>query len=287
MKNRLFLSVLLFFFISEISAQFNHPFISDSVSWKVLKYHYPGNSVIQFDIGDTVMRGGKEYYKLNYNTSSHRGIIREDTSFHKVFFYADSKEHVLYDFSVAEKDTFYIKNFGFNVYDSTLVTVTNIDSIMVNTGYRRRIELNPVEPNGIIKYWIDGIGSASGPDGGLIKQVIDLGYTLVCVQKNGRLEYLHPRYNNCDSILASEEELQLQNIDMYPNPVNSLLFIDLGTRFKLVACEIYSLLGELVYAGQHSGQANINCSELESGTYFLMLKDETGNLLRREIIIKE
>jgi len=85
-------------------------------------------------------------------------------------------------------------------------------------------------------------------------------------------------------------DLSENNIQIFPNPTNSLLTITFPLQymndFNLI--EIYNTLGELVYSQKiHSlqNQITINLSDLSEGIYFLEILQK-NKLLQNKIIIK-
>ena len=62
-------------------------------------------------------------------------------------------------------------------------------------------------------------------------------------------------------------------INLYPNPVQSHLFIDTQ---ETQAYQIYSILGVKIIEGRLSVGSSIDCSALTSGVYLLSLTDNEG-----------
>jgi hypothetical protein len=86
-----------------------------------------------------------------------------------------------------------------------------------------------------------------------------------------------------DFSTLSVEDKQLENLTVYPNPVNDILHIRSGEA-TIEKVEIYNLNGQLVKAKSNQIET-INMSNLQSGMYLLKLysndASKTVKLLRR------
>lgn len=82
-----------------------------------------------------------------------------------------------------------------------------------------------------------------------------------------------------------EEDLE-QEIRIYPNPVKDLLTLDLSeTNQTFTEINIFNALGEMVYQQKAiSSITEINTNQLNSGIYFLLLKDNSGTSFSHRII---
>jgi polyhydroxybutyrate depolymerase len=84
------------------------------------------------------------------------------------------------------------------------------------------------------------------------------------------------KYNKCSGVITSG----VSNIDLskkfeiYPNPTNSLLFIKTG-RISSFQFSIINPMGQVIMHERLNGNS-IDVSSLQSGIYFIRLKDEKG-----------
>lgn len=93
----------------------------------------------------------------------------------------------------------------------------------------------------------------------------------------------NPILVNCPSTL-SNENFNLLNAKIYPNPVKDILTISLDTEFTTVA--IYNLIGQQVFTKSiNANQDRIDVSNLQIGTYFV--KVQTNSDSKTFKIIKE
>jgi len=81
------------------------------------------------------------------------------------------------------------------------------------------------------------------------------------------------------------------NVSVYPNPTTDLLTVDVAaTTLSQLVLEITDLQGKTLSSSQYAGISNkigINTAAYASGTYLLLLKNESGKLLGNYKIIKQ
>ncbi|MBE7441191.1 MAG: T9SS type A sorting domain-containing protein [Flavobacteriales bacterium] len=70
------------------------------------------------------------------------------------------------------------------------------------------------------------------------------------------------------------------NFSVYPNPTKGI--VNIGSQQQFV--EVYSIDGKLLLQDFTN---QINIGNYQSGMYFLIIKDQEGNQLYKEKIIKE
>ena len=88
---------------------------------------------------------------------------------------------------------------------------------------------------------------------------------------------------DCDGADATTatHDLSGQKIEVYPNPVTEVLYVD--TDIQNMRFAIYSLDAQLVTGGQLQS-AQIVTESLSSGTYFLILENEEGDRVVDRIV---
>lgn len=102
----------------------------------------------------------------------------------------------------------------------------------------------------------------------------------ITVDNSGNLTTIG--YSGINSISTEIE------VEVFPNPTKELLNINISDlSIKEIDAEIYNITGRMIYMKNYkSNSFQINTSELIKGTYLLKLKDNQGNLLKTEKIIK-
>ena len=82
------------------------------------------------------------------------------------------------------------------------------------------------------------------------------------------------------TIITSVETVVEKNVEMYPNPMNDVLNIDLGDSQSDVV--IFNSLGQVVRRYDNmSGEMQINVEDLKSGMYFVKIGTETTKVIKR------
>ena len=76
-------------------------------------------------------------------------------------------------------------------------------------------------------------------------------------------------------------EINANGFKLYPNPVESNLTID--TDEVITEVSIYSLTGVMVYQSTSVNNNAINVSDLNNGVYFINIKTENGDVMKRFI----
>lgn len=92
-------------------------------------------------------------------------------------------------------------------------------------------------------------------------------------------EFVDAIYNPTSTGILSKAELQ--NIKIYPNPVLNNITIDAPDRYIV---EIYTVIGERIIVSENK---QIDASQWKSGVYFVVIKNENGQTVKSDKIIKK
>ena len=90
-----------------------------------------------------------------------------------------------------------------------------------------------------------------------------------------------------EGVIAIEEITKETSIDVYPNPANDKIFIATELRVKEIA--IYDIYGRLCCRDASNASTstmdtfNVSVQDLENGIYFINIKTDKGNVVRRFI----
>ena len=77
------------------------------------------------------------------------------------------------------------------------------------------------------------------------------------------------------------------NINIYPNPVSNELFVEFKNKQNVII-NIFNSLGQQIYTEKLINyQQSIDMTSLNNGIYLINIKDENGNILLSEKILKE
>ena len=94
--------------------------------------------------------------------------------------------------------------------------------------------------------------------------------------------------SNCSGVGITEVDL-LNEIQVFPNPANDILNIDLTSFNKEVKISIYNSIGSLVKSIDSKTQSNlveIDLSSFTSGVYYVNILSDKGNVTKRVSVIK-
>ena len=84
--------------------------------------------------------------------------------------------------------------------------------------------------------------------------------------------------------IAGEEKIEennFQGINVYPNPVKDMLYVETETEIKeIIVCDVYGR-HQVTKISSHQGDLSIDVSGLNSGVYFVRIKTDSGDIVRR------
>lgn len=87
-----------------------------------------------------------------------------------------------------------------------------------------------------------------------------------------------------DPLLSDIDELSTSAIELYPNPVNSTLFIrEVPTQDFPITVNLYNQLGQKLsdqHFEQQGGELELDCSSIPRGLYFYQILNEENDLLK-------
>ena len=231
---------------------------------------------------------GKEYSQLEYRTepSSVQWTLDEVNAFRevdkKIYLYniVGDYELLIHDFGLTIGDTFLSKNS--DIDPGTLLTVTNVDSLILNNGVaRKRITLN-CESNSTIT-WVKGIGNTVNPLASTIMSCdsVDNELLLCYSEFNQTLYEGDHDYESC-WINTDVEEIPESEIKLYPNPVNDILYIEAKTAINVA--RVYNFQGQLIL--EKIEDSSLELHNLNTGMYFLHIVNSKGQEYSKKIIIE-
>jgi hypothetical protein len=278
------------------------PFPDSNAIWSEIFYpplfsgEYPNYERFALPGEDTIINSNT-YKKLylfydtvfNKNNATYIGGIREDSS--KKFYFTGDKiihdfkpmlefldsnnELLLYNFSLNVGDTF--RDGNLSKYYEFLV-VSEIDTIQVNSAYRKMFYFEPIW---WVK-WIEGIGNIKGllfTSGDLPTNGLD--NDLICFKQNDTILYFNDEYNDCIPLITSikTEKIDCLKIKIYPNPAtNNIVQFEFGDNNRFSTIEIFNCTGVKVNCIHVNNQSNIvySTEKYQPGIYFYSATNQKG-----------
>ena len=101
---------------------------------------------------------------------------------------------------------------------------------------------------------------------------------------------VRPVYEDCNGATVSQEvafcegveEMFVPNVKIYPNPVNDKVYIETEVEIKeIVVYDVYGRIQNLSNSATQQLSNSVDVSNLNSGIYFLKVKTENGNIVKR------
>lgn len=151
--------------------------------------------------------------------------------------------------------------------------MTKVDSVTLNNNeVRKRLQLEMQDnPNWGKQYWIDGIGSNLGMLSHFYYCFVDYNEGFLCFYNDSEL--LYPQ-TPPSCFITSDQEIEQNKIEIYPNPVSDNLSI-ICQGGKLTRFILTDLIGRTVHKGKLKEDENwIQVGHLQNGYYNILLGDE-------------
>lgn len=318
MKNSiLFVFVVLMVLTAKLSiSQQYFPFPIASAMWsencsqfEIYPYpHHEHHTIRYFINGDTLIDSisysklyvyGGATEEVDTTNSSLMGGLRED-SLMQILFYPIPLEYlcyhcnlneiwaefVLYKFGAETGDTIELGGPMNNIPD---YTVGVIDSILVDSKYRKRYEMIPVGIGGTYNHWIEGIGSDLGLFGPSC-QPFEGYMELLCYEDP--VTFFNPGDDGCfiwTYVSINENENQT-GPQISPVPAKAKLYINLSHPTIGMSLRLINSKGQTMKQLQmedSSKEYEINIEDYPSGLYVVVLLNNGQVINTQKVIIAD
>jgi hypothetical protein len=269
---------------------FGQQFISENKQWNVKASGMPLsiNTEIYKFRGDTLV-DGLVYNLLYYSGDStstwhYQGMLREDQN--KVYFIRpNSPERLLYDFNLEIGDNSFTTNF---ICEEIPITVTGIDTIHINGQDRKRWHISVGSSS--LDFWIEGIGSLSGPIHSHYEYCIVCPvWELLCYYENESPVYIMPYQTTCFiRSVGLNEHTGKSVLVIKPNPVKQGSSFTVETTSTPMKISVYNSVGILVENIEPGKDNRIQLStdHLKPGFYFITIVDEANQKTTQKLLIE-
>lgn len=285
--------ILLWILLSGVSGiQAQSPGDIDTLSqWRVSVLSFDGYEFVTYEfkyfISGTVTTDSNEYYKVyrsgysyvnpsepNYFYDVYSGALREQENKWYALNYLND-DVLLYDFTMQLGDTVE----SMTTLGATL-TVIAIDTTMVDGEPKKRFYLDYGGFGNEETYILEDVGASSG----LFEAIIffEVESALYCYAIDYVPLWLNPDSPYCDLSVSIEENENISNTSIYPNPFSTSTTIEFELDGKSnIQITVYNSIGETVYQLEdHFEQGSHKVSwapgHLPEGLYFAVLKSEDG-----------
>ena len=299
------LAFLIIFLNSSKSQQY-YPFQTDTAKWSVTSWvnNYPNGFSYEtnfyFINGDTLFNDltySKIYRNNPYLTnlidtanSTYLGGLREDDNKHVYFKPAtisqifsihcqignnNLDEFLLYRFDITLGEEFYLNDFV-----GETLKVISVDSVLVDTHFRRRLIID-VEPMG--EEWVEGIGAMTSLFGNFCP-MFESGDNLLCYEDPGTF-YFGPynSYGRCTDFIVGQEETLPTDMVLYPDPACNTLCIKNTIVPNITQVNFFDQTGRLVLEISNPKE-NIDVSSLSKGLYIVEITSGNSRIRKKLLI---
>jgi hypothetical protein len=203
-------------------------------------------------------------------------------------------EYVIYDFTLELGEFFTVPTiiveddlcpFGFTNLGlmTTPWEVVNVYTDFIAGTDRKVIEFDS-DGTSIPEIWIEGVGSSRGlmPGGDSFHE----STKLVCFTRNGTTTFFNG-VSSCDNTTLSLGDEYLDQIIIYPNPVQSKSVLQLPKEFEIDEIRIISVSGKIVREVEIDRDYYIiDAMRLRSGFYFYQVLSEGAVIKTDRFIVK-
>lgn len=234
-------------------------------------------------------------YTLQSPTLSFAGGIY-DNGLGQVYYYhpLSGHHHLIYDFDVEVGDTLAVWTFDFNVPNVlplTTLEIGMVDTISIAGEPRKVIGIINTQANqGIVHWWIQGIGGTGGLLSSSGAEPLDFSGGLDCMSASDTLWYSVGPVGvpgGCD-MLSVETLSAAGELHVSPNPTTGRLkFVFKNPLLAKSNCGVYDAMGRLLYERPLPAGATlqeIDLSRFGKGTYLIKLTDPQGVRYERVVL---
>ncbi|HNI44599.1 MAG TPA: T9SS type A sorting domain-containing protein [Chitinophagales bacterium] len=243
---------------------------------------------------DTVFNNTTYQVITSVTSSYDYAYLRENVATQQVFMYTpyDSTETLLFDFSLQTNDVFQSNTWG-TPYSATVI---NTDLItLLDNSTRKRLSLSVILPFSEIAdtvTWVEGIGAISQTP---FSSVDDYGFLNCFHQKNGNslwiAEVTHgfegececplPPQNLINALPTNETKLTVQ---LFPNPINNFLHLQLPNSTSLQVCVINANGQTIAQYPNVQNTLSIDTQRWAAGIYYVLVRDGQKTISQQKIV---
>jgi hypothetical protein len=287
MKQKLFTIGLLIIISLSLTGQ---NFISTNRQWNVRLLSFMSFTTEIYIIqGDSILNSMsyKKIWMTHDSTLSglmYQGLLREENN---VVYYVppNNTEGILYDFNLEVGDTTYVKNMFCGDVELEAV-VTSIDTVEYFGVERNRWYL---ESDGWTEYWLDGIGSLSGPLHSFYPLcIICPVWELLCFHENDELLYILYGEEECFQTSVGIDGLVADaTCKISPNPVRQGQHFEFEPVHDINSIDIYNSAGILVKHLDLSPNQRvfIKTDDMKPGLYLLKAKTRKNKIKTIKLLV--
>lgn len=282
-RTRLLIASLFMLFCT--TTFYGQNMLKEGNQWNVLQTSLfgPDKSTTLFKVyGDTLIND-VSYSKLftsrdtfGVNWALHNEFLREDTT-GKVFMnWGGDDEILVLDFGLQVGEIFIA-----NGYSECNLEVTEIDTVLLNSGEERKRLFLRRNEFGFEYTWIEGIGNTFGPTFNDYC-LLDVSEFLLCFSEGDEIQFPESPTVCFDEFTTSVQNLLPTDLKIFPNPINQVLNIEFSETL-IESYTLVDLLGQEIIKGTLTGGL-IDVSKIPTGTFIILLQARDGSVYSEKLI---
>lgn len=290
MKKITFLILTVVFAINAMNLP-AQSFVSPENQWNVKLNFFQDQSTEIFTIGgDTLIE--ETSYKIlltssdSLETHFYAGAVREQGN--RVYYRPPGvTEGLLYDFNLIPGDTTHIRNIFCGDLDIPVVVLA-LDTVEYFGTSRKRWTVAAIDMR-FTEYWIEGVGSHSGPVYSMFNYCITCPHwELLCYYENEMLQYMMPFSEICYVNTVSIEEQFEEKFVVQPNHFNRGEAVVVQLPPNAHELHLYDIHGRLIRSIVAEGRRSlyIETADLLPGLHLLSLTTRENTLMTRKLICR-
>lgn len=174
--------------------------------------------------------------------------------------------------------------------DGKIIVAGSTDSNFAIVRYKKNGKIDPsFGTNGIVQTNFNGDDQAQSIAIQADKKILVAGVSVAANQVHSGViarynsESANAGFVSIDNINAK----QTLAVKVYPNPVQSVLNIELNKSLSNKTISIYDIKGKLLITKTSDGNTQIDMKQLTAGTYLIKINDASGKLLYNGKVIKQ
>lgn len=319
-RRNILCTIIFLICVQYVCAQLYYPMPTVKSEWKTERCFYLYTAGLYdeytiFSTGEDTLMNLKMYKKL-FKKVHHWPGSANDTTYtdfiggyrennRKVYMLCppltspDTNERLIYDFSpTSVGDTIRSGRVSFNSADTmNKHVVTNIDSVIVDGKYHRRIFLTNLIGNYFQEYWIDGVGSNFGFIYASYNQITSNSYDLICLNVNDSLKFQNssPSFGYCTSPFppascdSTTTFIQIDVADkphfnIYPNPCDGEANLTIPN--DNIQIQIFDTFGNMIRNYKNEQRTDCTISLESCGVYILRIISGNTISTAKLIVVK-
>jgi len=252
------------------------------IRYNYFKDYIDGDTTINSKQYLKVYKSGYQYIDwipnpyYNYFQHELHGFLREENN--KWYTYDGNQDKLLFDFTMTVNDTVFS---AFTIPLSDPIIITAIDSILIDSVYKKRFHLNIAFG---AQYIIEDIGATTGLFENM--EFFEWDSKLVCFAKNGISLWADSTLECNLNVNVSETKTNIGSVTLYPNPADDYTILSIPLDFNMPNILLLDSFGKTVFnkSNVRDKTIKIQLSTFPKGLYLFLVNNGDKKQLMKLVI---